>query len=350
MAKKQTAYHGLVLSRFCMQVSILLKSGVPLFEGLEAMAEEARSPEEKEMLLSMSEQLRMGEPFSKALKEAQAFPGYVIQMSRLGESTGTLDVCMENLADHYEQEYVLAENLRKAVTYPFIMMVMLLVILFVLFAKVMPVFSGVYESLGTALPPAAEKAIRLGALFSGAALVLALAGAAVTIAAGAASRAGREPAVIRALYAQFNKRSSIARAAALRRLCSALSISMKSGLRTEEGLALAAGLVQNESLKKSIEAAKGEVEGGSDFYTAIKKENVFSGFDLQMLKIGARSGQLDQVLDSLSGDYARKSIDSIERMIALFEPAVVAVLAVVVGLVLLSVMLPLAGILSTIGV
>lgn len=350
MAKKPTAYHGLVLSRFCMQMSILQKSGVPLSEGLEAMAEEEKSPEQREMLLSMAEKLRMGDPLSDTLKEAGAFPRYVVQMARLGESTGTLDVCMENLAQHYEQEYVLSENLRKAVTYPFIMVVMLLVILFVLFSKVMPVFSGVYESLGTALPPAAQQAIGFGSVFSGAALILALAGAVFTIAAGAASRIGKEPALIRALYAQFNKRSSIARAAALRRLCSALSLSMKSGLRTEEGLDLAASLVANDALRQSIEAAKKEVEGGSDFYTAVKKEDIFSGFDLQMLKIGSRSGQLDQVLDSLSGDYARRSVDLIERMIALFEPAVVAVLAVVVGMVLLSVMLPLAGILSTIGV
>ncbi len=69
-----------------------------------------------------------------------------------------------------------------------------------------------------------------------------------------------------------------------------------------------------------------------------------------MLRTGSRAGQLDTVLDSLSDDYAQKSHDSIERMISMLEPAVVAVLAVAVGLVLLAVMLPLAGILTTIGV
>ena len=68
------------------------------------------------------------------------------------------------------------------------------------------------------------------------------------------------------------------------------------------------------------------------------------------LRTGSRAGQLDTVLDSLSDDYAQKSQDSIERMISMLEPAVVAVLAVAVGLVLLAVMLPLAGILTTIGV
>ena len=142
----------------------------------------------------------------------------------------------------------------------------------------------------------------------------------------------------------------MAKAASLRRLCSAVSLSMKSGLRTEEGIDIAAGLVQSESLAKKLQAVREDVASGSDFYEAVKKTDIFTGFDLQMLRTGSRAGQLDTVLDSLAGDYAQKSQDSIEKMISMLEPAVVAVLAVAVGLVLLAVMLPLAGILSTIGV
>lgn len=91
----------------------------------------------------------------------------------LGERTGLLDTTMERLAVYYEKEYYLAENLRKAVTYPAMMILMLIIILFVLFTRVMPVFSGVYEQLGTSIPPAAAAAIRLGGILSGAALVLA---------------------------------------------------------------------------------------------------------------------------------------------------------------------------------
>ena len=159
MSKNQTTYQGLVLSRFCMQISILLKSAVPLYEGLEAMAEDEGNEKERATLLSISEKLRAGDPLSAALEESGRFPDYAVHMTKLGEATGNLDVCMERLADHYEKEYYLAENLRKAVTYPSIMAVMLLVILFVLFSKVMPVFTGVYESLGTSIPPAAQAAM-----------------------------------------------------------------------------------------------------------------------------------------------------------------------------------------------
>ena len=147
--KQSVPFTGLSLSGFCMQISILLKSAVPLYEGLSVMAEDASSPREKEILTAMSDKLRMGFPFSEAVSEAGCFPAYVTQMTVLGERTGTLDETMEHLSRFYEREYRLGENLRRAVTYPAIMIVMLRVILFILFTRVMPIFSGVYEQLGT---------------------------------------------------------------------------------------------------------------------------------------------------------------------------------------------------------
>ena len=102
-------------------------------------------------------------------------------MARLGQQTGTLDQMMKSLSDYYEKEARLLKAVKNAATYPAMMILMLLVVLFVLFTKVMPVFSRVYEQLGASLPPAAAAAIRLGGILSGAALVL----AAVTGAAAA---------------------------------------------------------------------------------------------------------------------------------------------------------------------
>ena len=160
--KQSVPFTGLSLSGFCMQISILLN--------LRSLSTRAfrhgggRSlPKEKEVLSSMSDKLRMGFPFSQAVAEAECFPAYVTQMTLLGERTGTLDAVMEHLSRFYEREYRMGENLRRAVTYPAIMIIMLLAILFILFTKVMPVFSGVYEQLGTSIPPAAQTAIRFGA-------------------------------------------------------------------------------------------------------------------------------------------------------------------------------------------
>lgn len=91
-----------------------------------------------------------------------------------------------------------------------------------------------------------------------------------------------------------------------------------------------------------------KLELGESYYEALKETGMFSGFYIQMIKVGTRSGHLDSVMEEISNDYEEITDTAIDNMIARFEPTIVAVLAVSVGLVLLSVMLPLAGVLSAI--
>lgn len=270
-------------------------------------------------------------------------------MARLGQQTGTLDQMMKSLSDYYEKEARLLKAVKNAATYPAMMILMLLVVLFVLFTKVMPVFSRVYEQLGASLPPAAVAAIRLGGILSGAALVL----AAVTGAAAAviwiAARFGKRFSLVEKGVAAVKNRSRIARAVALRRFTSVLALTLKSGLELEKSMELAKELAENETVAGQIDDCSRRLEEGESYYDAMKAAGLFSGFYIQMIKVGSRSGHLDQVMEEISGDYEEMADSAIDGMIARFEPTIVAVLAVSVGLVLLSVMLPLVGVLSAIG-
>lgn len=151
MAKKGEAYYRYSyeeLSAFCLQISLLLEAAVPLEEGLAIMAEDAASQGEKDMLLYMAEGVELGDPFFKVMEDTGVFPAYVVRMAKLGQQTGTMDQMMKSLSDYYEKEYRLLRAIKNAVTYPVMMVVMLLVVLFVLFSKVMPVFNKVYEAGG----------------------------------------------------------------------------------------------------------------------------------------------------------------------------------------------------------
>ena len=148
MAKElKKHYSARELSAFCLQISLLLRAAIPLDEGLSVMAEDAADEEEKKILLHMSEEVELGSPFSVVLEQVGSYPSYVIRMAKLGEETGTLDQMMASLSEYYEKEYILMKSIKNAVTYPVIMIFMLLVVLFVLFTKVMPIFESVYEQL-----------------------------------------------------------------------------------------------------------------------------------------------------------------------------------------------------------
>lgn len=349
MKQTSSPFRGFALSGFCMQLSLLYQSAVPIYEGLSVMAEDAAGQEEKEILMSMADKLRMGFGFSEAVKEAGCFPSYMEEMIVLGEQTGTLDVTLKGLSSYYEKEAKLAEGLRRALTYPAMMVSMLLVILFVLFTKVMPIFTGVYEQLGAQIPPAAQAAIRVGGFASGLALVVIIILAIAVLIVKLMGRSGKQPAFAESVIRSIRSKSNIQRMTALRRMCSTMSVTLRCGLRTEEGLAMAEKLVDHPAVEAQIKKAKESILNGQSFYDAVKDSGLFVGFDLQLIRVASRAGQLESILGKLADDYDEKSSDALDSMISRMEPVIVTILAVAVGLVLLSVMLPLAGILSAIG-
>ena len=347
--EKPYQYSYQELSAFCLQIGLLLEAAVPLDEGLAIMAEDAGCEDEKQLLLYMAEGAELGDPFFKVLEDAGTFPLYVVRMAKLGQQSGTLDQMMKSLSDYYEKEYRLLVNVKNALTYPIMMVVMLLVVLFVLFSKVMPVFDQVYEQLGAKMSPAARSAIRLGGLFSGAALIAAAVIALAVFGIWAASRFGHRISLVDKMVNYVKCHSRIALAIANRRFTSVLALTLKSGMEIEKGLELAGELVDNGKVAAQIEKCGRTLETGASYYQAMKDTGLFSGFYVQMIKVGSRSGRLDAVMEEISEDFEQAADQSMDNMLARFEPTIVAVLAVSVGLVLLSVMLPLVGVLAAIG-
>lgn len=346
-AKKQ--YSARELSAFCLQISILLHAAIPLDEGLSVMAEDAAWDEEKKILLKMAEEAEMGIPFSKVLENAGVYPPYVIRMARLGEETGNLDQIMESLAEYYEKEHILIKNIKNAVTYPVIMIFMLLIVLLVLFTKVMPVFENVYKQLGAEMSPVSLVATKLGGIFCTAGLAV---GILLALTAGAVwlfGRKGKRVPAAQQLILLIKRRSRIALSIANRRFTSVLALTLHSGLELQKGMELAGELVDNPGVEEKIKACAEELDAGTDYYTAIKNTGLFKGFYVQMIKVGTRSGRLDSVMTEISKNYEEEADAAMEHMIGRFEPTVVAVLAIAVGLILLSVMLPLIGVLSAVG-
>ena len=342
MAKElKKHYSARELSAFCLQISLLLRAAIPLDEGLSVMAEDAADEEEKKILLHMSEEVELGSPFSAVLQEVGSYPSYVIKMAKLGEETGTLDQMMASLSEYYEKEYILMKSIKNAVTYPIIMIFMLLVVLFVLFTKVMPIFESVYEQLGARLSPVSMAATRLGGMFSGVAVVAGI--------IWLLGRGGKKIGAVEHVADRFKRKSRIALAVANRRFTSVLALTLHSGLELEKGMELAAELVENPAVEEKIKACGEELETGTDYYSAMKNTGLFGGFHVQMIKVGVRSGRLDQVMEEISRSCEEEADTALDNMVNRLEPTMVAVLAVAVGLILLSVMLPLVGVLSAIG-
>lgn len=334
---------------FCRQVSMLLKAGISLLESISILRDDAATLDGKAIFSDIYDELLETGNIPAALQKTEVFPAYLIRMAEMGELTGNLDDTFASLAEHYQREDDFSKGIRDALTYPLIMLGMLFTVLLVLILKVMPVFNDVFDELGAEMNGAALGVLRMGDIlrrysFIFLFLLLILAGMLLYF-----SRSLKGRARLRLLIRKFPPTRKISEKVACARFASGMSIALHSGLDTEAGFDMVGQLVDDALFQKKIEAAREFIHNGEDFSEALNKAQIFSGMDARMVSVGFRAGSADMVLSEIAGRLQEETDEKLQNMAGLIEPTLVAVLSILVGLILLSVMLPLVGIMSNIG-
>ncbi len=337
------------LSTFCGQLAMILRSGISALEGLSIMAEDAPEGEGKALLRQMLEQMETGSGVADAVEEAGCFPVYMCSMVRLGEQSGQLDDVMASLAAYYRREEQLSRSIKSAVTYPLVMLGMMVAVMLVLIVKVLPVFNQVFQQLGTGLTGVSGAILRMGQAMNrySVALVAVIAAAAALCLYFFCTRRGREQ--IRRFSSRFFGTKKLSEQIACARFASGMHLALRSGLNIDESLDTVSRLVEHPTVGQKVQNIRRAVAEGGSLADAIDQEQMFSGVYARMVRIGVKAGAVDEVMDQIARQYD----DDIERrmssLIAKLEPTLVAILSVAVGMILLSVMLPLMGIMSNIG-
>lgn len=346
---KQTALKPLTNSEvagFCGQFSLILKSGISAVEGLSIMLEDAHTPEEKTMLQSIYDTLLETGSFSQAISDCNVFPTYMLRMVDLGERTGTLDDIMGHLTIHYNREVSISVSIRNAITYPMIMAGMMLVVIVVLLVKVMPIFNQVFIQLGTEMTGLSKSLMDVGNVlntYSALFLVL-LALVAGFLVYGCKTKSGKRLFLSIGYKIPFVR--SILESTAACRFAGGLTLALKSGIDTAQCLKLASSLNTDFYFNQKIDTCLSMVENGTDSFDALHQCGIFSGVYARMVSLGARTGTMDQVMEDVSALYQEEVDRRIGNLLAILEPTLVICLTIFVGLILLSVMLPLIGIMS----
>lgn len=337
------------LITFCSQMALILKSGISSLEGIYIMEDGDAGSEGKEILKEIREEIEMCGMLYPAMQKTGVFPEYALHMTEIGEQTGRLDETMEALAAYYQREEETLEAVKSAVTYPIAMLGMLLVIVVVLFVKVMPVFEQVYLQLGQEMTGVARNILNIGNWMRQSALVLAVIAGIILIAAVMLVFSEKIRNQFFSKIQKIGFMKKIAWKRARTRFASGMAMSLKSGLDMDESLALSEKLVDYEPLREQIRKCQEEMKEGEPFPKAIKKAHIFDGMQERLMVIGYETGATDEVMEQAADLYQKELQDQIQKMIAILEPTLVGILCVIVGIILLSVMLPLVGIMAGIG-
>lgn len=348
MTAKEKCLPAEDLSLFCTQLAMIVRAAIPLEQGILIVEEQAGDTNARQMIASVRGALEQGVSLSKALEDAGVFPEYLIRMITVGEKAGSLDLVLEALARYYEQEYRRGQVIRRAVIYPLVSIVLMTVVVGVLVTQVLPVFRRVFADLGQASSPAMT-AIHAGSIIGTAAMVLMVLFAAAVFAGWMFAKTARGGQWFASFLAHFPLTRSISAQVAAARSASVLQLLLAAGYPIEEALEFLPGLMDDPQAVARIQACRLALEDGKTLQNAIASSEMFPGSYGRMAVLGCRTGNLDEVMTQLSQHYSESAEESIDRMIGLIEPALVGILTVIVGAVLLSVMIPLIGVMSVIG-
>ena len=336
------------LSVFFRETALLQKAGITPAEGVAELLEDAGADP---VLKQLKEHLDDGERFHEALTSTGVFPSYVTGMVRIGEEAGALDSVLTSLADHYEREESIRESIKSAVVYPCLMIGMMLVVVFVLITRVLPIFSLVFAQLGTGMTGISAALLHAGQVLNRYSIVLLI--LLVVLVAlffyFYATASGREKAA--AILEYFGPTKAIRRDIASGRFADALSLMFKSGIPlSEETMDMARALVGHGGMADAITHFYDLVEKESlNIPEALKKAGIFSGLYSSLMNAGFKAGEQDTVMEQIAVRYEEDTDKKIYALIGVIEPTLVILLSVIVGLILLSVILPLIGVMSNLG-
>jgi len=335
------------IGSLCMSLSHLLHAGIGVGDALTLLQQDEQDPVCKKLLADMAELGDSGVSLAAAFQSSGHFPAYVCTLLTVGEQVGKTEETLTALARYYTQRDQMQRQLRAALLYPALLLGVLLAVIVILLVWVLPVFDDVYAQLGSRLTGLAGGLLTFGSVLGKFLPILCIV-LALVFAVFAISPI-RKAFVTRWRKAFGDK--GVAKAINSARFVQALSMAISSGMTDQEAVCMASSLSEDLSDTFAVRCNRclSALDDGSSLAQALQQTGFFSPAQRRLLEAGSRSGRSEQVLETISLDLAEDSQQRLYRVIGRIEPALVAVSCVLIGLVLLSVMLPLMDIMNAIG-
>ena len=333
----------------CDQFSMIIKSGISIGEGIEAMISETTEHNLKMILTQILKEINDHGSLYQAVKNIGVFDNYMVEMIRIGEKAGYLENVMTSLAKYYLRIDEMQSKIKDAIIYPSILVLTMLVVIGIIIFKVFPVFQTVFQSLGTDLSVYALGLMQIGnflIIYGFWFILLLLVIIIITIVYYQYHY--HEEAGIMFLSKFFITRKFMYEMS-VAQFAYAFSLLIKSGYDSEEALKFIPLITSNKQLAKQIDQCLIKMDNGMDFKTVISESVIFKGIYTQMLILGIKIGRLDEIMTQVANLYEDEVNTLVNRFLDRIEPSLTAILAIIVGVILLSVMLPLLSIMSSLG-
>lgn len=332
------------LAVFCKQFVAILNAGVTIITALEMLSEQLDNRTLKIALQEAQAHVQKGGTLADAFKlNPKVFPPIMINMVAAGEMSGNLEVCFERLTTHFENANKLKSKVKGAMTYPIVILCVVIGVVVLLLIKVIPQFSEMFEDMGSDLPKATQMLVDLSEFLqkSGWLVALVVVGIVALLKYFGKTESGS------LLYAKIGLKAPVfgqltvkSAAATFSRTLSTL---MASGIPLIDAVEQVAKMMNNRIIREGLLDARNQIAKGVPLSKPIRDMDIFPTMLPQMTKIGEETGNIEDMMDKVAEYYEMEVNAATDALTAMMEPMIIVLMAVVVGGIVMAIYSPMLG-------
>lgn len=328
---------------FSRQMATMMKAGVPLVQAFDIVADGLDNPNLRKLVLSIRDSVASGGGFANSLKEhPKYFDDLFCNLVDAGEQSGALETMLDRIATYKEKTESLKAKIKKALTYPIVVVVVAIVVTGILLVKVVPQFAATFSSFGADLPSFTLFVLHLSELAQAYWFII-LIGMIVSffLFKEAVRRSTSFAYLVDKYMLKFPIIGQILYLSVMARFARTLATTFAAGVPLIDALTSVAGAAGNRIYSEAIIKVREDVSTGLQLNTALKSRNVFPTLLIQMSAIGEESGALDAMLDKVAIYYEDAVDNMVDSLTSLLEPLIMSVLGVLVGGLMIAMYLPI---------
>jgi len=324
------------------QLATLIGAGFPLVSALDALLPQTHSHALKRTLARVKDLVVEGNSFAHALAQFPAiFPPIYINMVRAGETSGTLEIVLERLAEITEKQQALSNRIQASLAYPVFMLFFGAVVLFILLTYIVPTITSIFADMKQVLPTPTRVLIALSSFFRNYWWVILI----FVIVAVAAARQFRKTQKGRrwsdSTLLKLPLFGNLARKLAVGRFSRTLGSLLENGVTLMVALDIVKNIVGNVQISDTVEQAAEEVGKGKSLWLSLSEGQAFPMLSIQMIQVGEQSGELEKMLYKVADVFENEVETTIMRLTSYLEPVMILVMGCIVGFIVLSICLPI---------
>jgi len=327
---------------FARQFSTMIDAGLPIIQCLDILFSQQANPTFKKMLKSIKESVEGGATLAEALKKfPKQFDDLFVNMIAAGEAGGILDAILRRLAAYMEKAARLKSQVKGAMTYPIVTLLIAVVVLAVILVFVIPVFEEMFADFGGQLPVPTQIVVAMSEIVKSKILYIIVGIVFFSIAFKKfyATEKGRD--VVDSLLLKLPVFGELLRKVAVAKFSRTMGTMLASGVAILEALDIVAKTAGNRSVEKAIYSVRSGIAEGRTMADPLEESGVFPAMVCQMIGVGESTGALDAMLEKIADFYDEEVDQAVDNLTALIEPFMLVFLGVTIGGLVVAMYLPI---------